>query len=644
MIKFLLFFVVFFISFSSNMSIDGKEDLSMKKSANVADISFMSSDDNSIFFDDIVYPENVEDNDYFELLGTEIDDFMELLKLNFDFSDSNDFHFINQNANKLILKAIHDGIIDDVLNQRNVRFSGTIHSQISSDAIDLLNFDGKTGAYNLFNNYKSAILNGSSMPDVDEKAGGTHYYNYGTEQQDGYYMNNKDQYSISARTRFEEHYFTAINAYKNGLILVAMDEIGRALHYLQDVASTPHSTGLTVVTDWCPHVYYENWLKLVYPGNSIYSATTANAHYNKLLNLGIIGTILNEVSEFSYNFREEIEDFAKNTEDVNYSYYVLTASECLPYAQMITAAVLNRFYEDVTNSSRKVSYIKDDSIYFIKNVYSENYIDVKSWSTDNEAITHPYSFHGDTNQQFKAVMQDDGSFKFIPMHAQNKKLHISRSLTNFEELNITTNGHNFRPVYYKNGMYKIIPEYDTVGNTAEVRYYKYPIIDQGNIISIKSIEIWNPSNLAYYWEFQEAPSLSVGNVNTYLFKNETKKVMITVPSNGYYSIETISGIDTKFLKLSYREGCENTNINELIDVISDDEGDGLNAKYSNVYLETGKTYILTLKGYSVNTAGNITINVNSISDWYLIRTNPYEITDDGRFNNNYDIIDLSSLL
>lgn len=153
---------------------------------------------------------------------------------------------------------------------------------------------------------------------------------------------------------------------------------------------------------------YENWLKLVYKSNSIYVASSADDYYDEILVLDNPGSILNDVASFSSKYKENIQERGKDTTDVNYAPYVEVARECLPYAQQIIAAILNRFYEDVTNPLRKINYIKDGAIYFIKNVGTGKYIDVKSWSTDNDAVTHSYYFMeikiNNLGQKFKAMV------------------------------------------------------------------------------------------------------------------------------------------------------------------------------------------------------------------------------------------------
>ena len=616
-------------------------------------IKTVSTNNYDEMFNGLVYSEDIEEYDYFELLEWEITPFMNWLESLFDLDDINDMNFVTMNFNKLMIKAIHDGIISDVFNKPTPLYAGSSHNQLMTDSLNLLLKDNKNAVYNFFNSYSSILHSASKAPDTDEQHAGTHYYEYGSEQKDGYYTNSyiDKNYSISARTRFEEHYSTAINAYKNNKISVAIDELGRAIHYIGDVSCTPHSSGFrddSFLGSISKHVMYENWLKLVYKSNSIYVASSADDYYDEILVLDNPGSILNDVASFSSKYKENIQERGKDTTDVNYAPYVEVARECLPYAQQIIAAILNRFYEDVTNPLRKINYIKDGAIYFIKNVGTGKYIDVKSWSTDNDAVTHSYLFHGDKNQQFRAEIQSDGSFKFTPMHALDKKLHISRIITTMERLNITGVGHKFKPVYHKNGTFRFIPEYDTVGNTPTARYYKYPLAQVDDVIRVRTTEVWDPTDSNYYWKFEEAPTLSLGEKEFYLGKNEIKKVLITVSQQGIYDIETVGDVNTYFVNLKYRVGEGNTNIYDVILVPNDDSGEGTNAKYSDVELLPNRVYILFLRGTYSSSTGNVTIKLSgsgplSLETEKLIRTTKYEINDSGRFKNSYDEINFYNL-
>lgn len=633
----------------------------------------------NISFDDIEYPSYVEELDYVELMTLDdINAFNNwILSFNVNHNSKENILFVRNNLNKLILKAIKLNVIRDIFINKNARFSGDTHSLILTHAIEIFEYDGKFEVTNFYVNYLDTLSDAVQAPDDDELFNGTHYYVYNEEDLNNtYYQNNYNtggKYSISARTRFEEHYTAAINLYKNKKIRQSMDELGRALHYLQDVASAPHSLGITQIKEVNDiltsipipangHVYYENWVKTNYTYSSVYKTTTAAAVYSQVLNLDNPGEILNDIAEFSATVGNALKNESLPTYNPDYSLYQSVASACLPYAQQMTAAMLNRFYQDVTSNTRNPQYLKDGAVYYIKNLANNKYIDVKSWSTDNNAVTHTYDFTGDTNQQFRAELQDDGSYRFTPMHAFDKKFHISETVGSYYDLNITSVGHKFKIVYQIDNSYRIIPEYGTdldveieiepeiLNSIKEIKYkyYKYPIAQESDEVEVNPTEVWNPSANKYLWKFEEAPFVYPGETSIYLGKNQKDKVIINVPTAGYYTIETIGSLDTYFENLISRTGTGNTTTTSVISIPSDDDGTNRNAKYTNVYMEPSKTYILTLRcftGYSGNTTLKISGNTpNYIQANAEIRLlNVYTIDDSGRFNNSFDIVNISSI-
>lgn len=620
----------------------------------------------NISFNDIEYPLYVEELDYVELMTLDdINAFNNwILSFNVNHNSKENILFVRNNLNKLILKAIKLNVIRDIFINKNARFSGDTHSLILTHAIEIFEYDGKFEVTNFYVNYLDTLSKGVKSPDYDDEEAfdGTHYYIYDEyEVNNGYYKNKYNtggKYSISARTRFEEHYTASINLYKNKKIRQSMDELGRALHYLQDVASAPHSLGITQIKGIGDeailangHKLYENWVYENYVYNSIYKTTTAVDVYNQVLNLDNPGEILNDIARFSATVGEELCDEELPQINPDNALYKVIASACLPYAQKMTAAMLNRFYQDVTSNTRNPQYLKDGAVYYIKNLANNKYIDVKSWSTDNNTVTHTYDFTGDTNQQFRAELQDDGSYRFTPMHAFDKKFHISETVGSYYDLNITSVGHKFKLAYQIDDSYRIVPEYDNdvaINNSPTEKYYKYPIVQSGTSIVVNTSTVWEPSNNNYLWKFEEAPFVYPGETSIYLGKNQKDKVIINVPTAGYYAIETIGSLDTYFENLISRTGTGNTTTTSVVSTSSDNDGTNRNAKYTNVYMEPSKTYILTLRcftGYSGNTtlkiSGNTPDYIQANAEIRLL--NVYTIDDSGRFNNSYDIVNISSI-
>ena len=115
----------------------------------------------NISFNDIEYPSYVEELDYVELMTLDdINTFNNwILSFNVNHNSKENILFVRNNLNKLILKAIKLNVIRDIFNQNNTRFSKSVHETILEHALDIINNDGKTGAYALFYAFKTRLEN-----------------------------------------------------------------------------------------------------------------------------------------------------------------------------------------------------------------------------------------------------------------------------------------------------------------------------------------------------------------------------------------------------------------------------------------------------------------------------------------------------
>lgn len=106
------------------------------------------------------------------------------------------------------------------------------HGYITQVAYDLLR-DDDSAAYTFYKSQKTNLVRGSVLPDSDETNGIYAWHFYGENGK------NWSGGSTTAYTKCIEHYNEAVDLYGDGLKASAMEELGRALHYLQDV-NVPH--------------------------------------------------------------------------------------------------------------------------------------------------------------------------------------------------------------------------------------------------------------------------------------------------------------------------------------------------------------------------------------------------------------------
>lgn len=146
---------------------------------------------------------------------------------------------------------------------------------------------------------------------------------------------------LSAKARFKEHYSNAINEYKNNNMEKAFIELGRACHYIQNIACTPHSAGIfTSIINVNVYEEYEKYVDFNLFSLSSSDAYTASEVYDYMQN-NSIGEVLNELSMITSSYKDDLLSADEG------KYYEI-ACATLPLAQKYTAAVLDMFANDVS--------------------------------------------------------------------------------------------------------------------------------------------------------------------------------------------------------------------------------------------------------------------------------------------------------
>jgi len=115
-------------------------------------------------------------------------------------------------------------------------FSSDTHQYTTTRGIEICNQVMKD-TKSLYNKEAIDVLyEFCTKPDEDEIEGAfkVHFYNPATEKN----FNGEDD---SALYRFKMHYDNALNLYKEGKITDALSELGRALHFLEDMNTPVHT-------------------------------------------------------------------------------------------------------------------------------------------------------------------------------------------------------------------------------------------------------------------------------------------------------------------------------------------------------------------------------------------------------------------
>lgn len=199
------------------------------------------------------------------------------------------------------------------------------HGFITQNAYELLR-DDHLAAYTFYSGQRTNLIRGSILPDVDETNGGYAWHFYGPNGK------NWSGGSVTAYTKCIEHYNDAVDLYDAGAKASAMEELGRALHYLQDV-NVPHHA-MNEVAVLSNHSQFEAYVEdnassfeLTGLTPSIYT----NANHS-------LGTIIDDYAEIA---RDWYDDASSS------STWNTPAGACVRNAQRATVTVLYKFMYDV---------------------------------------------------------------------------------------------------------------------------------------------------------------------------------------------------------------------------------------------------------------------------------------------------------
>lgn len=152
--------------------------------------------------------------------------------------------------NKFIMpsrRAIVSGILFVLMffqmNINVMAFDGSTHEYVTRTSLELFSKLERKDNEFYEEKIKKIILVYCTKPDEDENEGlyKDHFYNIATERN---FMGEK----ISALVKFRQHYRNALINYKKGRMEKCWEELGRAIHFLEDI-NTPVHGGYDRPTD-----------------------------------------------------------------------------------------------------------------------------------------------------------------------------------------------------------------------------------------------------------------------------------------------------------------------------------------------------------------------------------------------------------
>lgn len=184
------------------------------------------------------------------------------------------------------------------------------------------------------------ISSGSVYPDEKEKDYGYvyHYYKYNSDLENGIGTTKPNSYGVTttAYHMYSSHYYNAKMEYAAAHYVTAYKELGKSIHYLQDMNCPVHANLIT----GNPHFNYESWVKNNF--YSVYNATSAPGTYAFICN----HTFRYMSNSFSKYACEQYPACMSYSNTTTFNSAKSATAKVTTRAQRATAGLLYRFLVD----------------------------------------------------------------------------------------------------------------------------------------------------------------------------------------------------------------------------------------------------------------------------------------------------------
>lgn len=207
------------------------------------------------------------------------------IDINVQTHSENNLETVTELSDEVIQVLIDQGI---PLHEEQIGTSGTeqvsgqwgtsdnnTHYVIANQAFTILKNDKGSAVYDKFSGYMYDVLEGASLPDDVERDQGTgilvngswvgHFYgpngtNYLANYPwlEDYLPSGTTTTQPNAYQRFNNHFYRAVQWYKEGYRQPAYQQLGMALHYLSDLNAPHHAANR--IAKLTGHTEYENWV------------------------------------------------------------------------------------------------------------------------------------------------------------------------------------------------------------------------------------------------------------------------------------------------------------------------------------------------------------------------------------------------
>lgn len=363
-----------------------------------------------------------------------------------------------------------------VLSQRKAyAWFGNTHKDILEKALHTLKAQDDKSYYNFYIDYKNILLKGCTEPDNKgdtDKGSGLHYYCAASkkgkelEPTAGYFKNRHRRFNRSARTMLEENYTMALSLYKSGEEKAAMHQLGRALHFIQDIGCTVHSSGIMYSgRKNNPHRAYEKLAQTKF--SQIDAPHTINKQIKKACEISL-EQAANRLAMYSSKY---VPDILTVDPEVLEKVCVTT----IPVAAQYTACLMIRFYNDIFSNNG--NYLLDGKEYTFKNERTLGLLTVtpKGLILD-EAMSGKH-------QRLTVVLKSDGSVAL----KDRSKGYVGKKCKGYTDYDSKDSAIGFRIAALGNRRFRITLQATkykkvlTANNNGELRIRRFDPNDKGAV-------------------------------------------------------------------------------------------------------------------------------------------------------------------
>lgn len=211
------------------------------------------------------------------------------------------------------------------------------HEEFTKQSLKILQNDKGQAVSAFYSKYKNTLLEYCVKPDKDEIGYAFAYHFYDPNSNKNYLPSAVPASKTTALVKFKDHMKNAVNNYKTNKEF-SMQELGRALHFLEDVNVAHHAANL--IGGITSHTQYEKYID---KDETKYFVSTSNA-YNKFSNYNFENyyiALFNECARYANSFK----DTAKSYKEADWD---KVARPTLKLCQEDMASLLYRFEKEVS--------------------------------------------------------------------------------------------------------------------------------------------------------------------------------------------------------------------------------------------------------------------------------------------------------